>query len=114
TAWSPPTMKMRVPLSAPTLDPVTGASTYCAPRERTRSANLRVAEGEIVLESTIVMPSANDCSTPCGPKSTLSTALVSETDIQTTSAPVAASAGDEALRAPSTCFPGVRFQTVTS
>src|SRR5580765_4147911 len=55
-----------------------------------------------------------DCSTPCGPKSTTSTAFVSETHIQTTSAPLAASAGDSAVRAPSILLPGVRFQTATS
>src|SRR5712692_9717597 len=68
----------------------------------------------MVLESTTIMPSVSDCSTPSGPKSTLSTAAVSETAIQTTSTPCAASAGEAATRAPSTCLPGVRFQTVTS
>ena len=49
-ASSPPTKKISVPLSAPTFDPVIGASTYCTPLARTRSANFKVAEGEIVLE----------------------------------------------------------------
>ena len=104
TASSPPTIKIRVPASAPTFEPVMGASTYARLLARTRSANLRVAEGAMVLESTIVVPSASDASTPCGPKSTLSTAGVSETQIQTTSAPRAASAGEAAMRAPSTFF----------
>src|SRR5438094_9883563 len=79
-----------------------------------RSANLRVAEGEIVLESTRTMPCVSDCSTPCGPNRTLSTASVSETHIYATSAPAAASAGDAALRAPSTSLPGLRFHTESS
>src|SRR6266851_3362233 len=114
TASSPPAIKMSVPFSAPDFDPVTGASTYLAPRAFTRSPNFLVAEGEIVLESTTTMPSLSDSSTPCGPNKTCSTALVSETHIHTTSAPLAASAGDAAMRAPSTSLPGERFQAATS
>src|SRR5207248_10782914 len=95
-------------------DPVMGASTYRAPRTPTLSENLRVAEGEMVLESAMIAPSDSAPSTPCGPNKTFSTASVSETHIHTTSAPCAASAGDVALRAPSTSLPGVRFQTATS
>src|SRR5438309_109879 len=52
TASSPPAMKISVRFSAPDFDPVTGASTYWAPRAFTRSANFLVAEGEIVLASS--------------------------------------------------------------
>src|SRR5262252_5172992 len=107
-------MKMSVPLSAPVFDPVTGESTYFTPLGATRSAKCRVAEGEMVLESAMIMPSASDGSTPLAPNNTLSTAAVSERHIQTTSTPCAASAGDAVLRAPSTLFLGVRFHTVTS
>src|SRR6202158_959942 len=60
------------------------------------------------------MPAVSTGSTPPGPKSTASTAFVSETHIHTTSAPAAASAGEAALRAPSTSLPPVRFHTATS
>src|SRR6185369_9112427 len=59
-------------------------------------------------------PSLKDSAAPCAPNSTLSTAWVSETQTQTTSAPPAASAGELAARAPSTFLPGVRFHTDTS
>src|SRR5271156_39176 len=68
----------------------------------------------MVLESAIIMPAVRACSTPPGPNNTPSTALVSETHIHTTSAPVAASAGEAALRAPSTSLLPLRFQTATS
>src|SRR5271157_5744631 len=60
------------------------------------------------------MPAVRACSTPLAPNSTPSTAFVSERHIQTTSTPSAASAGETALRAPSTSLPGLRFQTETS
>src|ERR1700690_1319348 len=62
----------------------------------------------------MIMPSASDCSTPSEPNNIFSTAAVSETHSQTTSAPCAAAAGVGAMPAPSTSLPGVRFQTVTS
>src|SRR6266478_5178855 len=68
----------------------------------------------MVLESAIIMPAARTCSTPPAPNSTPSTAFVSETHIHTTSTPSAASAGEGALRAPSTSLPALRFQTATS
>ena len=67
-----------------------------------------------MLESAIIEPSASDCSTPSGPNSTFSTAAVSDTHSQTTSAPCAAAAGVGAMPAPSTKLPGVRLHTVTS
>ena len=106
-------MKIKVAFSAPTFEPVIGASTYSTPCARTRSAKLRVADGAMVLESTMIIPGVSEASTPSGPNKTLSTAAVSDTQIQTTSAPRAASAGDGALVAPSTSLPGVRFHTVT-
>ncbi len=109
----PPTMNSSCADSAPTFDPVTGASTNSAPLARTRAAKSSVASGAMVLESTTVTPGRSTDSTPPGPKSTLSTALVSATHIQTTSASFAASAGVAAVRAPSTLF-GERFHTVTS
>ena len=69
----------------------------------TRSAKRSVADGEMVLESTMIMPSRSDCSAPSSANSTRSTAAVSATQIQTTSASFAASAGETAVVAPSTC-----------
>src|ERR1700730_3968643 len=60
------------------------------------------------------MPSARAWFSPPGPNSTSSTAFVSETHIHITSTPSAASAGEAALRAPSTSLPALRFQTATS
>src|ERR1700733_7362707 len=68
----------------------------------------------MVLESAMIMPGDSDASAPPSPKSTLSTAFVSETHIQITSAPCEASAGDDAVRAPSTSLPALRFHTATS
>ena len=73
-----------------------------------------MAEGEIVLESAIIIPGASELSTPFSPNNKLSTAFVSETHIHTTSAPRAASAGVAAVRAPSTSLPAERFHTATS
>src|SRR4051812_32085859 len=67
----------------------------------------------MVLESTTIAPGFSVVLTPSGANKSRSTATVSETHIQTTSASLAASAGDFADRAPSIDF-GVRFQTVTS
>src|SRR5579859_6109208 len=68
----------------------------------------------IVLESATTAPLSNACTAPLGPKSTCSTALVSETHTQTASLPLTASAGLAAVLAPGTSLPGLRFQTVTS
>ena len=67
-----------------------------------------------MLESAMIMPSDSEASAPSAPNRTLSTASVSETHIQTTSAPCTAAAGVGATPAPSTSLPGVRFHTVTS
>ena len=67
-----------------------------------------------MLESAIIIPLVRENSAPSLPKITSSTASVSDTQSQTTSAPCAAAAGVGATAAPSTSLPGVRFQTVTS
>src|SRR5438270_9884613 len=66
----------------------------------------------MVLESTTMLPGLIALATPSAAKRSRSTAAVSETHIQTTSASRAAPAGEEAVRAPSMTF-GVRFQTET-
>src|SRR5437763_5928540 len=68
----------------------------------------------MVLESTTTVPFCNACAAPFCPNSTCSTALVSETHIHTTSFSLTASAGVDAVFAPATSLPGVRFQTVIS
>src|ERR1039458_2468541 len=101
----PPTMNTSVPSRAPIFDPVIGASTQVAPFFPTRSANFTVADGEIVLESAMIMPSVSDASTPSAPKITPSTASVSDTQSHTTSAPCAAPPGGGATPAPPTRVP---------
>ena len=110
----PPTIKMSVPPSAAIFDPVTGASKKSPPRSRILAANWTLAEGEMVLESVTTAPLSSACAAPLGPNSTCSTALVSETHIQTASLPLTASAGLAAVLAPATSLPALRFQTVTS
>ena len=53
-------MNTRVPSRAPILEPVMGASTQATPLAARRSANFKVAEGEIVLESAMIAPLASD------------------------------------------------------
>src|SRR5579864_3096373 len=68
----------------------------------------------MVLESITTTPCWSDGSTPSGANSRRSTAAVSATHIQMTSAFLAASAGEIAVRAPSTGCPALRFHTATS
>src|SRR5258708_26001276 len=112
--WVPPTIKISVPFSAAILDPVTGASRSSQPCSCKSNINCKLAEGEMVLESTTMVPLPSPSTAPCGPKITCLTALVSETQGHTPSLPLAASAGVRAVLAPGTSGPGVRFQTVTS
>src|SRR6185437_7215645 len=91
--FAPPKMNTSVPSRDPIFDPVIGASTHAAPFWPTRSANFTVAEGEIVLKSAIIIPLVREDSAPSLPKITSSTASVSDTQSQTTSAPCAAAAG---------------------
>jgi hypothetical protein len=48
TAGAPPVMKSSVPFSAPSFDPVIGASSMSAPRARNASATRRARPGEMV------------------------------------------------------------------
>src|SRR5258708_38487376 len=113
-AQLPPIMKISVPASAATFEPVTGASRKSQPCSRSLLANATLADGEIVLESATTVPFSSAAAAPCGPNSTCSTDLVSETQIHTASLPFTASAADAAALAPGTFLPGGRFQTVTS
>src|SRR5579871_783116 len=110
----PPTIKIKEPASAATLEPVIGASRKSQPRSRIFRANSTLAAGEMVLESATTAPAWSDCAAPPGPNNTWSTALVSETQSQTTSLPFVASAGVMAVVAPGTSLPPLRFQTLTS
>ena len=51
-ASGPPVMNSRVPRSAPSLEPVTGASSIAAPRSESATATLRASSGEMVEAST--------------------------------------------------------------
>ena len=65
-----------------------------------------VAEGEMVLESTMMAPSPVKAERRPGPKITRSTATVSATQHHTTSASLAASAGETAVRGALKVLPG--------
>src|SRR6185369_1750613 len=118
SAASPPMKIDRVPFFAPSLPPETGPSSIWTPVAASRSANWRVADGEIVDMSTTSVPAAAPSATPAGPKRTASTSGVSETMVITTSLAAATAAGLSRRWTPrssnSAARPGVRFQALTS
>src|SRR3990172_1681548 len=117
SASVPPTMIVRVPCSAPSEPPETGASTKPTPPAASRAAKPSLAPGLMVEQSTIRLPARTPAARPPGPKSTASTSGVSERQTTTTSTAAASSAGVAASLAPSSTTaaarPGVRFQTVS-
>src|SRR3990172_5780946 len=117
SASVPPTMIVRVPCSAPSEPPETGASTKPTPPAASRAAKPSLAPGLMVEQSTIRLPARTPAARPPGPKSTASTSGVSERQTTTTSTAAARSAGVAASLAPSSTTaaarPGVRFQTVS-
>jgi len=74
----------RRPSSSVLTLPETGASSICAPRSRTSPARLREAAGLTVLMSTSTFPGPRPVSTPWGPSTTCSSALVFVTITNTT------------------------------
>ncbi len=81
----PPAMTARVPRSAPSEPPDTGASTQSTPSSAAWPAKSLVATGEIVEWSTIRSPSVMPWMTPKSPNTTSSTSGVSETQTKTMS-----------------------------
>src|ERR1700761_8648408 len=63
-------MKVRVPASAPPFDPVQGASRNAMPFSASSAAMARLADGETVLQSTMVDPLAAVSARPSLPRIT--------------------------------------------
>src|SRR5690606_5903686 len=92
---APPQRKMSVPFCAPRTPPETGASTQRMPAEAaSRAAMSRVARGEMLEQSTSNVPARAPAAMPSVPKTTASTAALSDTHRNTMSARRATSAGD--------------------
>ena len=72
-------MMVRVPASAPTVPPETGASTYWPPASATAAARRRVADTAVVPMSMTKESGPMAPSTPSSPPTTASTAGVSPT-----------------------------------
>ena len=106
-----------MPNAAPSLPPLTGASSHHEPASSTRPARRRVSDGLMVEWSTTRDPGAKPASTPASPWVTSTTSGVSETQIITTVERSATSRGDPATAAPidesGSVREAVRFQTVT-
>ena len=113
----PPTMMLRVPLAAPSLPPLMGASSISTPCSPSRFESCRVALGLIVLMSTTSDPGLTPELTPLSPRITSSTSGVSLTQVMTMSDFKATSARSSPATAPaSTRGPirdAVRFHTRT-
>src|SRR5215510_4665560 len=95
-------MTPRFRFSAPSLPPLTGASSTCAPRSVKRRATSRMRLGRLVEVSmstaSRAMPSSS--STPCGPIVTLATCSGPGREVRMTSVWRATSAGEAARAAP--------------
>ena len=115
---SPPTMMLSVPRAAPSLPPLTGASSMWAPFSASFPAMAWVWMGLMVLQSMTSAPSRRPWMAPSGPNRTSSTSGVSLTQTTITSHRAASSAGLPAARAPlstnGSILAAVRFQTARS
>jgi hypothetical protein len=98
----PPAITVNVASSAEATLPETGASSIAMPRRSNRAASSRAAAGPIVLISHTIRPRRST------PASTSRAAASSETMVISTSAWAAASAGEDAISAPSSSR-GVRL-----
>ena len=104
TDWSaasaPPTMMVKVPVSAAAAPPEMPASRYSAPRSARAACNLMVEPGAAVLRSTMTWPGRQLASTPAGPSTTGSMTELSGSDMSTQSLPVTTAATESAGIAP--------------
>ena len=101
TSRSPPSMMERAAFCAPSTPPLTGASSIGTPRSASAAPTVRVTSGEMVLMSMTTVPAAAPWMTPPSPRMTACTSGESVTIVITTSAPAAASCGDDAASPPS-------------
>src|ERR1035438_595598 len=93
TVSSPPTIKVRVPLIAPGVEPVQGAPRKSIPALASSSWVRRLEAGLTVLASTTISPGFPPSFTPEGPRITASDIAESPTQRKTHSACRATSAG---------------------
>ena len=116
SARRPPAMMARVPASAPTVPPDTGASRQSTDRAARRAAWSRASRGCMDDMSTTSVPGCRPAAVPCL-NSTLSTAGPSCSMVITMWAPRTASAGSANACAPCACsasaLAGLRFHTCT-
>ncbi len=96
----PPTMIDRAAFLAPASPPETGASRYRKPAASAWSASAIVTSGRIEEKSMTSVPGCALARTPSSPVRTLSTSGESGTMTATTSAPLTASATDDAAVPP--------------
>jgi hypothetical protein len=99
-ASAAPTMKVKLPLSAPPVPPETGASAIGLPRLAAAAATSRAVCGSMVLESMSGTPLDTPVSTPSSPRYTLLTWGEEGSMVTTSSAWAAASFADAADAAP--------------
>ena len=98
---SPPTMMLRVPLAAPSLPPLMGASSMRTPCFARCSPISTVARGLMVLMSITKDPDLTPPLMPRSPRTTASTSGVSLTQVMMTSQAAARAAGSSATSKPS-------------
>src|SRR5262249_13641784 len=114
---SPPTMIDALPCSTVVGAPEIGASSILAPSASTSTASVREFAGEPVVMSMRAFPAVSPARMPSGPRVTASSAFVSVTIANTTSARSATSRGESARIIPSStshcALSGVRFQPRT-
>ena len=102
SAGLPPAMIAKVPASAPTVPPETGASRCCTPMAARRAAWSRAWRGWIEDMSTTRLPGRRPSAVPCR-NSTSSTARPSSSRVMTRSAAATACAGVSCTWAPKGC-----------
>src|SRR5260370_28232484 len=115
TTFFPPTIKVRVPFSAPAFEPVQGASRKSMPDTNSFSAIWRLSLGEIVLQSAMTRPFFAPAARPSLPKITSRDIDVSPTQRNTQSLSSATSRGvAHALLPSASALPLLYDQSATS
>ena len=99
-AAGPPTITVSVPFWAPTMPPVTGASSRWIPSSPRRVPSVRTYDGGSVLHATRIEPLRSARASPKPPNSTSSVCLSSTTKLTTMSARAASSAASSGTSPP--------------
>ena len=100
TFLSPPTMMAMVAASAPTVPPLTGASSMAMPLAAIAAPIFLTIDGALVLRSIYVWPWPMLARMPLSPRVTVSTSRGIGSEVITTSAPFVTSAIDRPAVAP--------------